>query len=133
MLATPPLPGGIGCKRTRLFKAREDHRRHGGDVVVVADDIIMMTMATMMAIIIIIISSITSSSTTTGIGIGMPMIGAQGRLSRGPSLRQPESVRSLEAGHEALSRFVANAPLRKTHECVFGILALESEPIDPRL
>ena len=24
-------------------------------------------------------------------------------------------------------------PLRRTHECVFGVLALESEPVDPRL
>ncbi|WP_245451755.1 hypothetical protein [Mesorhizobium waimense] len=38
-------------------------------------------------------------------------------------------VRSLEA----LKRFVAKEPLRRIHECVFGVLALESEPIDPRL
>jgi hypothetical protein len=25
------------------------------------------------------------------------------------------------------------APLFRVHECVFGILALESEPVDPRL
>ena len=24
-------------------------------------------------------------------------------------------------------------PLRSVHECVFGVLALESEPVDPRL
>jgi hypothetical protein len=24
-------------------------------------------------------------------------------------------------------------PLRRIHECVFGVLALESEPVDPRL
>ena len=24
-------------------------------------------------------------------------------------------------------------PLRRVHECVFGVLALESEPVDPRL
>jgi len=34
---------------------------------------------------------------------------------------------------EALERFVAKEPLRRTHECVFGILALESEAVDPRL
>ena len=34
---------------------------------------------------------------------------------------------------EALERFVRNEPLRLTHECVFGVLALESEPVDPRL
>ncbi|TPI86457.1 polynucleotide kinase-phosphatase [Mesorhizobium sp. B2-8-9] len=36
-------------------------------------------------------------------------------------------------GHEALKRFVARQPLRRVHECVFAVLALESEPIDPRL
>ena len=34
---------------------------------------------------------------------------------------------------EALERFVRREPLRLTHECVFGVLALESEPVDPRL
>jgi Zn-dependent M32 family carboxypeptidase len=32
-----------------------------------------------------------------------------------------------------LDRFVAHEPLRRVHECTFGVLALESEPIDPRL
>ncbi|MFN0317546.1 MAG: hypothetical protein ACKVQA_21180 [Burkholderiales bacterium] len=32
-----------------------------------------------------------------------------------------------------LERFVKKEPLRKVHECVFGVLALESEPVDPRL
>jgi hypothetical protein len=36
-------------------------------------------------------------------------------------------------GIEALERFVRNEPLRRVHECVFGVLALESEPVDPRL
>ncbi|TIP05474.1 MAG: polynucleotide kinase-phosphatase [Mesorhizobium sp.] len=36
-------------------------------------------------------------------------------------------------GHEALKRFVGRQPLRRVHECVFAVLALESEPIDPRL
>lgn len=43
------------------------------------------------------------------------------------------ALREFALGHEALSRFVAREPLRKTHECVFAILAMESEPIDPRL
>jgi PNKP adenylyltransferase domain, ligase domain len=30
-------------------------------------------------------------------------------------------------------RFVRQEPLRRVHECVFGVLALESEPVDPRL
>jgi hypothetical protein len=32
-----------------------------------------------------------------------------------------------------LERFVRREPLRRVHECVFGVLALESEPVDPRL
>ena len=43
------------------------------------------------------------------------------------------ALRELALGHEALKRFVAREPLRRVHECVFGVLALESEPIDPRL
>jgi hypothetical protein len=34
---------------------------------------------------------------------------------------------------EALQRFVEREPLRRVHDCVFGALALESEPVDPRL
>jgi hypothetical protein len=41
--------------------------------------------------------------------------------------------RQFALGIEALERFVRKEPLRLTHECVFGVLALESEPIDPRL
>jgi protein phosphatase len=36
-------------------------------------------------------------------------------------------------GIEGLERFVRREPLRRVHECVFGVLALESEPVDPRL
>jgi protein phosphatase len=43
------------------------------------------------------------------------------------------ALREFALGHEALRRFVAGEPLRRVHECVFAILALESEPIDPRL
>ena len=43
------------------------------------------------------------------------------------------ALRELALGHEALRRFVAREPLRRVHECVFSVLALESEPIDPRL
>lgn len=41
--------------------------------------------------------------------------------------------REFALGVEALQRFVARQPLRRVHECVFGVLALESEPVDPRL
>lgn len=43
------------------------------------------------------------------------------------------ALKEFALGHEALKRFVAREPLRRVHECVFGVLALESEPIDPRL
>jgi protein phosphatase len=41
--------------------------------------------------------------------------------------------RELALGVEALERFVRREPLRRVHECVFAVLALESEPADPRL
>jgi hypothetical protein len=43
------------------------------------------------------------------------------------------ALREFALGHEALKRFFAREPLRRVHECVFAVLALESEPIDPRL
>jgi protein phosphatase len=43
------------------------------------------------------------------------------------------ALREFALGVEALQRFVAREPLRRVHECVFGVLALESEPVDPRL
>jgi hypothetical protein len=49
-------------------------------------------------------------------------------------LAQPAvKCRGRELGIEALERFVRHEPLRRVHECVFGVLALESEPVDPRL
>ncbi len=36
-------------------------------------------------------------------------------------------------GLDALVGFVNHEPLWKTHQCVFAVLALESEPVDPRL
>lgn len=43
------------------------------------------------------------------------------------------AIREFSLGMEALTRFVNKEPLYRVHECVFGILALESEPVDPRL
>ena len=42
------------------------------------------------------------------------------------------ALREFSLGLEALHRFVDGAPLRRVHECVLAVLALESEPIDPR-
>ena len=54
---------------------------------------------------------------------------------RGRSLGRKMSLarREFALGIEALDRFVANEHLSRVHECVFGVLALESEPVDPRL
>jgi protein phosphatase len=43
------------------------------------------------------------------------------------------AIREFALGVESLERFVRDEPLRRVHECVFGVLALESEPVDPRL
>ena len=86
-------------------------------------------------------------------GLIQPAIKCRGkeylRIIYGPTYSAPENLRRLKErsvggkralalrefalGAEALERFVRKEPLRKVHECVFGILALESEAIDPRL
>ena len=52
---------------------------------------------------------------------------------RSPARKRSLAVREFALGIEALERFVRNEPLCRVHECVFGVLALESEPVDPRL
>jgi len=52
---------------------------------------------------------------------------------RGLAGKRGLALREFSLGLEALHRFVAGEPLRRVHECVFGVLALESEPVDPRL
>lgn len=86
-------------------------------------------------------------------GIAQPGIKCRGReylrLIYGPEYTSPEqldrlrdrnvghkrslAVREYALGIEALERFVRAEPLHRVHECVFGVLALESEPVDPRL
>jgi len=53
--------------------------------------------------------------------------------SRGLGTKRSLALREFALGVEALHRFVEREPLRRVHECVFGVLALESEPVDPRL
>jgi len=43
------------------------------------------------------------------------------------------ALREYALGLEALDRTVRGEPLWRVHECVFAVLALESEPVDPRL
>ena len=49
------------------------------------------------------------------------------------SVKRSLASREFALGIEALERFVRREPLYRVHECVFGVLALESEPVDPRL
>lgn len=52
---------------------------------------------------------------------------------RGLGGKRNLALREFALGHEALKRFVAREPLRRVHECVFAVLAAESEAVDPRL
>ncbi len=53
--------------------------------------------------------------------------------NRGLSKKRSLALREFALGLEGLERFVRKEPLRRVHESVFGVLALESEDIDPRL
>src|SRR5436309_14861070 len=86
-------------------------------------------------------------------GFAQPALKVRGReylrIIYGPEYAEPQNLerlrkRSLGAkrslasrefalGVEALERFRSEEPLRRVHECCFGVLALESEPVDPRL
>ncbi|MFN8074178.1 MAG: polynucleotide kinase-phosphatase [Kineosporiaceae bacterium] len=71
------------------------------------------------------------------------------RIIYGPDYREPEhlarlrqrglghkrslALREYALGLESLDRAVAGEPLWRVHEAVFAVLALESEPVDPRL
>jgi len=52
---------------------------------------------------------------------------------RGLGAKRSLALREFALGLEALERFTRGEPLRRVHECVFAVLALESEPVDPRL
>ena len=52
---------------------------------------------------------------------------------RGLGAKRGLALKEFALGIEALERFVRREPLRRVHECVFAVLALESEPVDPRL
>lgn len=86
-------------------------------------------------------------------GLVQPAVKCRGReylrIIYGPEYTAPENLDRLRAralggkrslalrefalGIEGLERFVKMEPLRRVHECVFAVLALESEPVDPRL
>jgi protein phosphatase len=86
-------------------------------------------------------------------GIAQPGLKVRGReylrIIYGPDYTEPAHLARLRArvvgrkrslalreyslGLEALDRVARGEPLWRVHECVFGVLALESEPVDPRL
>ncbi|MEM1324408.1 MAG: polynucleotide kinase-phosphatase [Bacteroidota bacterium] len=53
--------------------------------------------------------------------------------NRGLSRKRSLALREFALSIESLERFVRREPLRRVHESVFGVLALESEEVDPRL
>ncbi len=53
--------------------------------------------------------------------------------NRGLSTKRSLALREFALGVEGLRRFVEREPLYRVHECAFAVLALESEPVDPRL
>lgn len=53
--------------------------------------------------------------------------------SRGVGRKRSLAMREFALGVEAVERFIRKEPLRRVHECVFGVLAMETEPVDPRL
>ncbi|MFD5520388.1 polynucleotide kinase-phosphatase [Streptomyces sp. NPDC127066] len=71
------------------------------------------------------------------------------RIIYGPEYTRPENlarlrgrflnhkrslaIREYALGLEALDRLAEGEPLWRVHEAVFGVLSLESEPVDPRL
>jgi polynucleotide kinase-phosphatase len=52
---------------------------------------------------------------------------------RNAGKKQRNALKEFSLGIEAVNRFVKRESLERVHECVLGILALEAEPIDPRL
>ena len=57
-----------------------------------------------------------------------------GRLKRRSlGIKRSLALKEFSLSIQGLQRFVQKQPLRRVHECVFGVLALESEPVDPRL
>lgn len=52
---------------------------------------------------------------------------------RSLSRKRTLALKEFSLGMESLHRFVNGEPLYRVHECSFGVLAFESEPVDPRL
>jgi protein phosphatase len=86
-------------------------------------------------------------------GILQPAVKCRGReylrIIYGPEYTEPARLNRLRKrslgkkrrlaldefslGMESLERFTSGEPLHRVHECVFAVLALENEEVDPRL
>lgn len=64
---------------------------------------------------------------------GIPRRNVSNDCARGLSAKRSLALRAFALGLEALERCVRQEPFYRVHECVFGILALESELVNPRL
>jgi hypothetical protein len=53
--------------------------------------------------------------------------------NRNTGHKRSMALREYALGLEAVRRAVAGEPVWRVHQCVFGVLAMESEPVDPRL
>jgi protein phosphatase len=53
--------------------------------------------------------------------------------SRSVGRKRSLALREYALGLAGLDRVAGGEPLWRVHECAFGVLALESEPVDPRL
>ena len=94
-----------------------------------------------------------AAKSRNGGGLAQPGIKVRGReylrIIYGPDYTEPANLarlrdrnlgrkrslalREYALGLEALDRGARGEPLWRVHEAVFGVLALESEPVDPRL
>ncbi|MBL4658855.1 MAG: polynucleotide kinase-phosphatase [Alcanivoracaceae bacterium] len=52
---------------------------------------------------------------------------------RSLGIKRRLAISEFKLGYESLHRFTQKMPLRQIHECAFGVLAMQSEPTDPRL
>ena len=60
-------------------------------------------------------------------------VGTPEDLRQHPDSHTAQALREYALGLESLNRAATGEPLWRVHEAVFAVLAMESEPVDPRL
>ena len=53
--------------------------------------------------------------------------------SRGLGTKRRMALQEFSLAQEGLERFVSRESLQRVHECIYGVMALETQPVDPRL